>query len=328
MASSQETPPVAAYVFFLVLFILLGWLHLATVLVTTLFAYLALRALSFGRFKWIAILLFLVLLAALFYGFAHFVRKAIVDLPIIVSASIPKIVNFANERGIDLPFTDVESLKNLAMESVQETLGYFGKFAQLATKEFVFLLAGIVVAMGIFLNPRLDYDQSPHPLNLYSLRCAQLAELFRSFYLCFERVMGAQVIISAINTVLTAIFIYACGLNYAPLIVVATFLCGLLPVVGNILSNTIIVGVAFTHSPQLAGWALVFLVTIHKLEYFLNSKIIGSRIRQPMWLTLLALILGERLLGITGIILAPVILTFVKTEASRFEVTRPAGKSG
>jgi predicted PurR-regulated permease PerM len=45
-----------------------------------------------------------------------------------------------------------------------------------------------------------------------------------------------------------------------------TFLCGLLPVIGNIISNTIIVCIAFTISPQFAGWALLFLIIIHKLE--------------------------------------------------------------
>jgi predicted PurR-regulated permease PerM len=104
-------------------------------------------------------------------------------------------------------------------------------------------------------------------------------------------------------------------------VIFLTFLCGLLPVIGNIISNTIIVGIAFTVSPQFAGWALLFLVVIHKLEYFLNSKIIGSRIKHPMWLTLLALIFGERLLGITGIILAPVVLHFVRVEASKFKVS-------
>ena len=39
-----------------------------------------------------------------------------------------------------------------------------------------------------------------------------------------------------------------------------------------------------------------------------------------MWLTLLALLFGERLLGIPGIILAPVVLSFIKVQASKFEV--------
>jgi predicted PurR-regulated permease PerM len=65
---------------------------------------------------------------------------------------------------------------------------------------------------------------------------------------------------------------------------------------------------------------LVFLIVIHKLEYFLNSKIIGDRIRNPVWLTLIALIIGERLMGIPGLILAPVVLNYVRVDMSKVEV--------
>ena len=81
--------------------------------------------------------------------------------------------------------------------------------------------------------------------------------------------------------------------------------------------NTLIVGVAFTLSPNTALWSLVFLVVLHKLEYFLNSKVIGDRIKNPMWLTLLGLIIGETLMGIPGMILAPVVLHYIKVEASK-----------
>jgi predicted PurR-regulated permease PerM len=53
---------------------------------------------------------------------------------------------------------------------------------------------------------------------------------------------------------------------------------------------------------------------IHKLEYFLNSKIIGKRIHSPMWLTLVGLVVGERLMGISGMILAPVVLDYIRHE--------------
>jgi len=133
--------------------------------------------------------------------------------------------------------------------------------------------------------------------------------------------MGAQLIISLINTTLTAIFITSVSLPYAGVVVVVTFLCGLLPIIGNLISNSVIVGIAFTISPKLGLIALVFLVVLHKLEYFLNSKIIGKRIKNPMWLTLLALLLGERLMGIPGMILAPVILNYIKVEAANIEAT-------
>ena len=43
--------------------------------------------------------------------------------------------------------------------------------------------------------------------NLYSLCCDQIAERFRLLYQSFATVIGAQIVISVINTVLTAIFV-------------------------------------------------------------------------------------------------------------------------
>ena len=48
---------------------------------------------------------------------------------------------------------------------------------------------------------------------------------------------------------------------HAPLLIALTFLCGLVPIVGNLVSNTIIVFVALTMSLKLAISALVFLIS-------------------------------------------------------------------
>jgi predicted PurR-regulated permease PerM len=61
-------------------------------------------------------------------------------------------------------------------------------------------------------------------------------------------------------------------------------------------------------------------VVVHKLEYFLNSKIIGARIRNPIWLTLFGLIVGEKLMGVPGMILSPVVLNYLRVEMSKVEV--------
>jgi predicted PurR-regulated permease PerM len=91
------------------------------------------------------------------------------------------------------------------------------------------------------------------------------------------------------------------------------------------MSNTLVVGVAFTmpNGPQEALFALAFLIVIHKLEYFLNSKIVGDRIKNPMWLTLIAIVLGEKLMGIPGMVLAPIVLHYLKVEASHNKVPEP-----
>lgn len=320
----MQKPAAISYLVIFTALILIAWLQLATPFIAVLFCYLLLSKLCFLKKKWIAVFCFLLLVVGIFYGFVFFLKRARVELPSIVSTAIPAIAQFAEQHGIDLPFTDMESLKDVAGDSVRETLGYLVNFAKIATKEFFFLAMGVVVAIGIFLNPEIDHERNTRTLkaNLYDLYGGLIAERFRSLYRSFERVMGAQLIIATINTALTAIFVSVFSLRYASIVIILTFLCGLLPIIGNLVSNTIIVGIAFsTVSPKFAAWTLVFLIAIHKLEYFLNSKIIGSAIRHPMWLTMLGLIIGERVMGIPGLVLAPVVLHFIKIEASQIEVS-------
>jgi predicted PurR-regulated permease PerM len=318
----MERPAAISYLVFALLLVVLGVLHLAVPFIGALFCYLALTKLAIGGRKWLAITLFILLVAGVFTGFAFFVKRAIVALPDIVDTTIPVVAHYAEQHGIELPFTDAEGLRAVAVDSVRSTLGDVGKYARLATKEFVFLLIGIAIAIGIFLNP--DFEPAKHAVrggaNLYSLYTTRLKERFASFYANFETVIGAQLVISAINTMLTSIFVFAAGLRYAGVVIALTFVCGLIPIVGNLISNTVVIGIAFTISPRLALIGLVFLVVVHKLEYFLNSRIIGGRTHHPMWLMLLALVIGESLLGIPGIILAPVVLSFLKVELSKVDV--------
>ena len=315
----MQRPVVISYAVFAALLIVVAALGLGTPFVAALFCYLALRRFAFGGRRWLSITLLLILVAGLFVGFVVFFKRGLVVFPEIIETAIPRVVTFAQDHGVDLPFTDLDSLKAVALDSLRDAFGQLSKYVRVATKEFVFLLIGIVVAVGIFLNPDFETSRERQEgrLDLYSFYTSQIRARFASFYSSFETVIGAQIIISAINTVFTAIFLLVSGLRYATVVIIFTFICGLLPIVGNIISNTIIVCVAFTVSPKLAGAALVFLIVIHKFEYFLNSQIIGGRIHHPMWLTLLALLIGEQLIGIPGMILAPVVLSFIKVEMKK-----------
>ena len=326
MCDHLQTPmtkPVRiSYWFVAATFLLVGLLHLGTPMLAALFSYFILQKLHFVRNKWLAIGIFALLLLLGSVALGRFTAQAVVALPAVADKAIPSIIDYAEKNGVELPFTDWASLKEVTLESAKGKFQYVGRFATDATRELVFLIIGIVVAVSIFLNSTVDLDRARHRIrnNLYSLTSEAIAERFRTFYGCFYTVMGAQLIISAINTALTAVFVIASRLPNAAVVIGVTFLCGMLPVVGNLISNTIIVAIAFTVSPKMALAALAFLVIIHKLEYFLNSKIIGDRIRNPVWLTLLGLILGERLMGIPGMILAPVLLNYIKVETSAIEV--------
>jgi predicted PurR-regulated permease PerM len=318
----MNQPVRISHVIMAVLLVLIGWLHLGTLALTALFGYFALRLFSLGRSKILGVAIYIVAVVTIGAGMVYFSRQAYITLPEIADTTIPAVVGFAEKKGVELPFSDYESLKTVAMSEAQEGIAGVGRYARAATFQFVLLLAGLVVAASLFLSASWGAENDPQTSrdSLYATTVRELVLRFTTFYQSFARVIGAQIVISTINTGLTAVFLLWNGYPFAAVLVMLTFLCGLLPIIGNLISNTLIVGVGFTISPKTALIALVFLVVIHKLEYFLNSKIIGDRIKSPMWLTLVGLVLGEKLMGIPGMILAPVVLHYIKVEASRNKV--------
>jgi predicted PurR-regulated permease PerM len=93
-----------------------------------------------------------------------------------------------------------------------------------------------------------------------------------------------------------------------------TFVVGLIPVAGNLISNTVIVIVSLSHSLSVAIGSLAYLVVIHKLEYFLNARIVGSQIRAQAWELLITMLLMEAIFGIAGIVAAPIYYAYIKSE--------------
>jgi predicted PurR-regulated permease PerM len=328
------TPARLSYGVLVLTIALAGVLHLGAPLLVVLFSYFALRQLYFlTKRKWFALVLFVILVVGIAAAAVYVTRAAILALPDVADTSIPSATAWAQKRQIELPFTDFESLRALVIETFQQEAQYLrsvAHFARSTVATLVFSIIGIVAAASLFLKtgfdprPRTDSIRN----NLYSVCTDEVATRFRDFYRCFATVIGAQLTISLINTALTGIFVVSVRLPHAPLLMAVTFLCGLVPIVGNLVSNTIIVFVALTVSLKMAIAALVFLIVIHKLEYFLNSKIIGERIRNPVWLTLIALVIGERLMGIPGLILAPVVLNYLRVEMVKIEVPEKSDSAG
>lgn len=149
------------------------------------------------------------------------------------------------------------------------------------------------------------------------------AAMGRRVYLlwtAFSKILGAQAKISAINTLLTALYLLAAlpafgvHLPHAGLLIVATFFAAFIPVVGNLLSNGAIVVLAFTVSLQVAASALIFLLVIHQFEYFLNARLVGSEVECKAWEMLCVMLIGESLFGISGVIAGPILYSWAKSE--------------
>src|SRR3954470_13737896 len=231
---TADKPAWFSYALMAVVLFLVALLHSGVPFIAGLFAFLALTKLNFlkHRGRWVPVVLFLILVAALAYGLGYIINQAVRVLPDVADQAIPSVIQLAKQHQIELPFTDYDSLKDLALDTVKNqvhNLAGVAKIARGATAQFVLLLVAFVVSIGLFLNPRIELDgeQQFPPNNLYSVTCAAVTERFRIFYQSFATVMGAQIVISAINTVFTAIFVLSVRLPYAVVVIGTTFLCGI-----------------------------------------------------------------------------------------------------
>ncbi|MGQ2965318.1 AI-2E family transporter [Methylophilus sp.] len=188
---------------------------------------------------------------------------------------------------------------------------------QLLGKEAGHHLAHILIGMVIGAMVALHDVQTKTNPRPFALSLLQRITLFAQ---AFKNIIFAQIKISAVNASLTAVYLAIilplCGIHlpFTKTMILITFLVGLLPVVGNLISNTVIVIVSISHSFVVAIGSLFFLIVIHKLEYFLNARIVGSQIRAHAWELLVAMLLMEATFGLPGIVAAPIYYAYIKSE--------------
>src|SRR5689334_13383141 len=126
----MTSPNRISYGFLALMLVLVVWLHLAVPLLAVLFSLFVLNKLTFGKRKWLAVVLFILVIAGVSYGAVHFLREAVVAFPKIAETSIPSVLAWAQSRNIELPFSDYNSLKELAVDTVREQLHSVGTLAR------------------------------------------------------------------------------------------------------------------------------------------------------------------------------------------------------
>ena len=149
---------------------------------------------------------------------------------------------------------------------------------------------------------------------------AQLQQRVLRFGESFRQIIVAQFWISLFNTSLTAIFLLVIlpladsRLPYTTALIALTFVAGLVPIVGNLICNTVITLVGLSVSTGVALACLVFLILIHKAEYFINAKVIGHRTHMGVWELLTVMFVMEAIFGPAGLVAAPLFYAYAKQE--------------
>ncbi len=208
---------------------------------------------------------------------------------------------------------DADALKDEAASWLREHAAELRKAGGEVGRGLAYALIGMVIGALVAVR-EVEPARAPGLLARALTRCAVLVED------AFRSVVLAQIRISALNTALTAIYLWlvlpAIGVHL-PLtktMIALTFVAGLLPIIGNLVSNSVIVVLSLSYSLPIAAGSLIFLVVVHKLEYFINARIVGSRINASAWELLFAMLVMEAAFGLPGVIAAPVFYAYAKAE--------------
>ncbi len=208
---------------------------------------------------------------------------------------------------------DADALRKALVEWLRNNTDTF----QVAGAELGRALAHILIGMVIGALLSLESAVAGRESGPLSVAFTQRSE---RLVVAFHRVVFAQVWISTINTTFTAIYLvlvlpaFGIELPFTKTLIMITFVAGLLPILGNLISNTVIFIVSLSQSLYVALASLVYLIIIHKLEYFLNARIIGIHIHARAWEMLIAMLVMEAAFGIPGLIAAPIYYAYMKEE--------------
>jgi predicted PurR-regulated permease PerM len=289
-------------------------------LVDVLTPWLRLRALGHDGPKVLAVTLIasavIAALVGIGIGIATILRNSGEDIPLLMQRMAQIIEESRNLMPAALLAylpEDANALQRAIVDALREHAGSLQLAGRGIGRSLIHILFGMIIGALLSLQKATRLaDRRPFTEEI-ARRAARLASVF-------QRVVFAQVWISLINTFFTWLYLdvvlrlFGVDLPLVKILVALTFFVGLLPIIGNLISNTAITIVSLSQGLPVAAASLLYLIVIHKLEYLLNARIIGSHINARAWELLITMLVMQAAFGITGLIAAPVFYAYFKEE--------------
>ena len=115
-----------------------------------------------------------------------------------------------------------------------------------------------------------------------------------------------QLVVAGFNTVTTLPVLLLLGVRHVGPLMALVFVSALVPVIGNVVSGTVLALLAY----QAQGWLGVGIFAgltfvLHKVEsYYLSPRLTARHVKMPGFLLIVSLLLCEHVFGFTGLFLS------------------------
>ncbi len=210
--------------------------------------------------------------------------------------------------------TDAETIKVGMVDWLKSHAGALKIAGSTFSMGLLHVVMGMLLAIVVFFRHVTHHDDTSRgPLARY------LTQKVDRFAHAFSRIASAQMKVSLFNTFITALYLLVLlmlgkTIPFMTTLIVVTFIFGLLPILGNIVSNAVLVILSLGVSGGTAIASLIFVVALSKLQYVLTSRLVGGEVDSQAWEILFSIIIGEAAFGVAGVVMAPIVYAFVKRE--------------
>ncbi|HVA67281.1 MAG TPA: AI-2E family transporter [Elusimicrobiota bacterium] len=277
------------------------------------------RVLPRAPARWASFGVFLVSSVFFVWMLGIFIKLSATRVPEMISIVLPRLNALATNYGLSMPGS-LEDLRGVIISAVVEHAQALTKTSGVLTRELFEILISVLVALLYHLSVSrkmgIRDDAAPRG-NLLGAFLAEFAQRTTIFVGGFETIFRIQILLAAFRCAVLAVFLLLTRMPWTHFLLVATFLLSVIPIVGAFTSSALILAAAFTVSFHAAIGTLVFLLILHQAEYLIYSRLVGTEFALPTWLILLGLLIGEKCLGLAGLILAPVVIHYLREELRR-----------
>lgn len=242
---------------------------------------------------------------------SHDISQLTTTLPTVVnkvSSSLEKVQQ-GSPRYLDF-LSEIqnilESLSNYLQQSSQSIIGlvidiFGGLFAFVAILIISFYLSVTRKGIENFLGSVVPEKYENYAVNLWNRSELKVGRWFQG-----------QLLLGLIVGLIVYVGLSVIGIKFALILGIWAAVLELVPMVGPVLAAIPAVFLAFIQQPSLGLWMIIFYVVVQQLEnYILVPLVLGKTTGLNPVVVIIALLVGQKLAGIPGMILAVPVATII-----------------
>ena len=260
------------------------------------------------------ILIIALLLVALIPSVAQSITKLVSNWDVYnqkLHFLIRKAASFASAHKINIDVSVAEAYLDNAAEKIMDTVKSNSKTILAKVGEigsgvsnfavgvvFGFCFLGAKQTLLSFLN---RIRSAIHPQE----RIERNNALFGSCHKIFVRYIGCTLLDALIVGVVTLLFMLIMRMPYAPLIAVVVAVTNIIPTFGPMIGSAIAIFFLILDDPMKALWYFIFSCILQSIDgMVIKPKLFSDSLGIPAVWTLVLIVLGGKIAGMLGIILA------------------------